>query len=83
MGVSKTLQPGDPGAALLLRRHGERLVCVRYRLDPTRKKNITTVETIVDGRDARQGYHPINTRRPVPKQQVLVRDDFDETDLRA
>ena len=82
MEVTKTLKPGDPGTAQLQRRYGERLVCVRYRFDSTRYKNLTTVEIIVDERDSPGGHHPLDTRRPAPKQQVLVRVDFAETDLR-
>ena len=83
MEVTTTLEPGDRGTARLLRRYGERLVCVRYRFDPARKKNVTTVELVVDERDAPEGYHPLNPRRPEPKQQVLVRVDFYETELRV
>ena len=83
MEVTKTLKPGDRGTARLLRRYGERLVCVRYRFDPTRKKNVTTVELVVDERDAPGGYQRMYQRRPEPRQQVLVRVDFDETEMRA
>ena len=54
MEVTKTLRPGDRGTARLLREYGERLVCVRYRFDRERKKNLTTVEIVVDERDATQ-----------------------------
>jgi len=83
MEVTKTLKPGDRGTAKLLRPYGERLVRARHRFDPTRKKNLTTVELVVDERDAPEGYHPLSPRRPEPKQQVLVRVDIDETQMRA
>ena len=82
MEVTKTLHPGERGAARLLRRYSERLVCVRYRFDPARNKNVTTVELIVDERDAPEGHSPLDTRKPAPKQQVLLRIDFEETVLR-
>jgi len=83
MEVTKTLKPSYRGTAKLLRRYGERLVCVRYLFDSTRKKNVATVELVADERDAPEGYHPLSPRRPEPKQQVLVRVDFDETQMRA
>lgn len=83
MEVTKTLKPGEPGTARLLRRFGDRLICVRYRHDPESNKHITTVELIVDEREATGGYHPIYPTRRAPKQQVLVRIGFEETDLRA
>jgi len=43
MEVTKTLRPGDKGTARLLRKYGDRLVCVRYRHDSQRKKNLTTI----------------------------------------
>ena len=83
MEVTNTLKPGDRGTPQLLRRYGERLVCVRYRFDSARKKNVTTVELVVDERDAPEGYYALYPRRPEPKQQVLVRVEFDETAMRA
>ena len=83
MEVTKTLKPGDRGTSRLLRKFGERLVCVRYRFDPAKKKNLTTVELIIDERDAPLGYHPLSPRRRTPKQKVLVRVDFHESELRA
>ncbi len=83
MEVTKTLQPGDRGTARLLRQYGDRLVCVRYRHDPDRKKNITTVELVIDERDALGGYRQLNPKKPVPKQQVAIRVNYMEVELRA
>jgi len=41
------------------------------------------VELVVDERDAPEGNHALSPRRPKPKQQVLVRVDFDETQIHA
>ena len=46
--VVKTLWPGQPGTLKLRQRFGAKLVCVRYRHDPTGLHRLTTVEVVVD-----------------------------------
>ena len=46
--VTKTLQPGEPGAVKLLRVYGEQLVCVRYRTSGSGEERLTTVELVID-----------------------------------
>ena len=46
--VSKKLLLGQPGAFKLARKHGDALVCVRYRVDADGLHRYTTVELIVD-----------------------------------
>jgi hypothetical protein len=46
--VAKKLLPGQPGTVKLARRHGDALVCVRYRVDTANRERYTTVELIVD-----------------------------------
>lgn len=48
MPVIKTLWPPQPGTLGLQRRHGDALVCVRYRHDASGLYRYTTVELIVD-----------------------------------
>ena len=43
-----TLQPEQEGAKQLRDRYGERLVCVRYRYDETKKQRWKTVELIIE-----------------------------------
>jgi hypothetical protein len=43
-----TLQPNQDGAKQLRDQYGERLVCVRYRYDETKKRRWKTVELIVE-----------------------------------
>ena len=45
------LKPGQKGTKQLLAQHGDRLICVRYRYDPERKKRLKTVELLVAERD--------------------------------
>jgi len=46
--VSKTLWPPQAGTLRWRRRHGPRLVCVRYRHSPDGEYRYTTVELLVD-----------------------------------
>ena len=71
------LEPGQKGTKRLLEWYGDRLVCVRYRYDPTRRRRFKTVELIVAERD----WQP-RGRRAAPDQIVSLRISFDETDLR-
>jgi hypothetical protein len=43
-----TLHPHQDGAKQLRDRYGERLVCVRYRYDETKKQRWKTVELIIE-----------------------------------
>ncbi len=45
------LKPGQRGTKRLLAQYGDRLICVRYRYDPQRKKRLKTVELIVAEHD--------------------------------
>jgi hypothetical protein len=71
--VARKLSPTARGAVKLARRHGESLVCVRHRVDPTGKFRITTVELVVE-------KAPIEAK---PGQLVEVRIGYDERPLRA
>ncbi|MFT3665036.1 hypothetical protein [Piscinibacter sp.] len=46
--MSKTMQPGERGAVRLMRLHGDRLVCVRYRTSGSGEERLTTIELIVE-----------------------------------
>lgn len=50
MEVEKTLRPGADGTIKYVRRFGDRLVCVRHRIDRQANKRFTTVELILDER---------------------------------
>jgi hypothetical protein len=74
-----------PGTKKLLEHFGERLVCVRYRYDPVRRKRIKTAEVIVDEQLWVQGLPRVRFGRyePAPSESVLIRVGFDEYELRA
>lgn len=63
--VIKKLPAGSQGAKALTTEYGDRLVCVRHRLDPAGTKRITTVELVVSTK-------PI-ARRPSPIVAVRLR----------
>ncbi len=69
MEIIKTIQPGKAGSKNLLNEYGERLVCVRYRVDDEAKKRYTTVELIVN-------------EKPMIDTRVWISLKFDEGSLR-
>ena len=46
--VAKTIKPSQRGAVKLARKHGDELLCVRYRVNPDGTERITTVELVVE-----------------------------------
>ena len=75
--IRLNLKPGQKGTKQLVAKYGERLVCVRYRYDPGRKKRIKTVEIIVGERDWEPPAAPFGA-----DQIVGVRVAFAEVDVR-
>ena len=55
-----TLHPDQDGAKQLRDRYGERLVCVRYRYDETKKQRWKTVELIIE----KSAWDPPPPRQP-------------------
>jgi len=43
MEITKTIQPEDMGSKRLYEKYGERLICVRYRVDKYLQRRLTTV----------------------------------------
>ncbi|HDQ45353.1 MAG TPA: hypothetical protein ENN17_07655 [bacterium] len=64
MKAQKTLMPGEPGTRLATDKYGERLLCVRYRIDQNTLRKYKTVELI------EAEVHPIRKtgRTPVNKK---------------
>lgn len=71
--VSKRMKPSDRGALKLARKHGEELLCVRYRESEDGTERITTIELIVE--------RTIIQKRDDPVVSFKIR--MNETDLRA
>ena len=71
----KTFRPDQPGAKGHFRLHGDRLICVRYRVDEARLRRYTTIELIVDDQPL-----PDSRRRREPLL-VSLRVEWDEPDL--
>lgn len=46
--VIKTLKPGQPGTKKYQKQFGNKLVCVRYRVNQKRRVRSTTIEIVVD-----------------------------------
>jgi hypothetical protein len=75
--IRLNLKPGQKGTRQLVAKYGERLVCVRYRYDPGRKKRFKTVELIIGERDWEPPAAPF-----ADDQIVGVRVAFEEVDVR-
>jgi hypothetical protein len=73
MEVRKTLQPGEMGTKQFLNKYGDRLVCVRYRIDKQQQKRYTTIELVVDEK-------PYISQKPTVI--VWVKIMYSETELR-
>jgi hypothetical protein len=78
-----TLRPGQRGTKKLVQRFGDRLICVRYRYDGTKRTRFTTVEIIV----AEAPWHPGTASATVipsadSAQRVAVRIGYSEQALR-
>jgi hypothetical protein len=71
--VAKTLWPGMPGTSALLQKHGQQLVCVRYRHAQNGTIRYTTIELLVS-----EGRVRI---RPKATQIYGVKIDLQEPDL--
>ena len=75
-----TLKPGSKGTKKLTEQFGERLVCVRYRYDVTKKRRLKTVEIVVD----EAPWEPVDKRRTSaadadrPQRIIGVRVAYEE-----
>jgi hypothetical protein len=72
-----TLRPGQRGTKKLLERFGDRLICVRYRYDPVKRRRVTTVELVVE----EAPWEP-RTGALESRPRVEVRIGYQEHDLR-
>ncbi len=68
-----TRKPGQKGTKKLVAQYGDKLVCVRYRYDPQKKKRYKTVELIVEEADWAPTFKP--------GQVVLVKVAWGEAEL--
>lgn len=83
MRITTTLRPGQKGTKHLTEKYGERLICVRYRLDRKTGKRYTTIElieqeseTCIHAADDRLYQYQHNS------QMLGLRIEYWETDLR-
>lgn len=84
MHVTKTMRPGERGTGRFQRRYGERLVKVRYRKSACESRLFTTVEIIVDEREAPPpgvSHDALNASRRA--EPVALEIKYDEIELRA
>jgi len=82
--VRQTLKPGEPGTRKLAARFGDKLVCIRYRVDAVRQRRYTTVELIVDEAVlATRRMHSPSSSVPDRNPMVGVRIFYRESALRG
>ncbi len=81
MDVVKTLRPGDSGSHRFLDEWGDKLVAVRYRKSDCGKQIYTTIEVIVDQRDASPPSHRI-LQMTGRNRAVAIRVHYEEQELR-
>ncbi len=77
--VRQTLKPGEAGTRRLAARFGDKLVCMRYRVDAARGVRYTTVELIVDqaplaGRKTRVSSPAVPDRNPMVGVKIFYRE---------
>jgi hypothetical protein len=72
MEITKTIQPGEMGSKQLFQQYGDRLVCVRYRIDHNLKRRYKTVELIIEEKPVMPRLQPM----------VWLKIGFNETELR-
>ncbi len=76
MKIKRKLLPGAPGTKKLVKKYGERLVCVRYRYDLKKGKKYKTVELIEEEND----WKP--DRRRIPANKVVqIRVAYGEVEI--
>lgn len=84
MECRKRLMAGVKGTKHYQQQFGERLLYVRYRHDKEQQRRVTTVEIIVDEKPLTLLPNRLITpNQPYPNQNVYVRIEFNESELRA
>jgi hypothetical protein len=89
MEIRTVRRPGEKGTTKLMAKYGERLVCIRYRYDPSRGKRYKTIELIIGEEDWQPpAPHPYEQepRQKAPERfhtrRVGVRIAYNESELR-
>jgi hypothetical protein len=79
-------KPGEAGTRKLVERFGNKLVCVRYRYDPGKRKRYKTVELIVEEDDWLPPENELSPPEPTAPirytPRVGLRIRYDEPELR-
>tara|TARA_B100002052_G_scaffold264768_1_gene260831 strand:- start:7418 stop:7780 length:363 start_codon:yes stop_codon:yes gene_type:complete len=77
------LQPGQNGTKALVKKYGDRLICVRYRYDQTTATRYKTVELIEETTPWRSsGSREAHLMQRAADEPVLLKVAYEETALR-
>lgn len=89
MEIRTVRRPGEKGTRKLVEKYGERLICIRYRYDPARRKRLKTVELIIAEEDWQPPEPHPQELKPAGlgpttfyTRRVGIRLAYDEVDLR-
>ena len=75
--TTKTMLPGQYGTKRLMKKYGDKLLAVRYRLDKEQKKKLKTVEIITNEWDYKE-----NRRNSTPPNKIVhLYIEYGEKDL--
>ncbi|MBL8345313.1 MAG: hypothetical protein JNN03_07720 [Rubrivivax sp.] len=72
--MAKRISPDRDGAKMQSRKHGDKLVCVRHRIDPCTNVRYVTVELVVDAIPIVSRVNEQVTVRIGPSQKTLRAD---------
>ena len=73
MQTRSTRKPGQKGTKKLVAQYGDKLVCIRYRYDPRKKKRYKTIELIIEEVDW--------TPQLKPQTMVWVKVEWGEVEV--
>ena len=73
MQTRSTRKPGQKGTKKLVAQYGDKLVCIRYRYDPRKKKRYKAIELIIEEVDW--------TPQLKPQTMVWVKVEWGEVDV--
>lgn len=75
--AQRTLLPGKPGTKNAMNKYGDKLICVRYRIDPSTLKKFKTVELIEEEIQRKK-----DSQRIPSNKKMDIRINVKETQLR-
>ena len=76
------LKPGENGTKSLVKKYGDRLICVRYRYDEEKKRKYKTIELVIED-NAWQPKDGTEPKAHKPGELLGIRVNYLEKELQA